>query len=100
MLCAWRPTVACRPFSDPLQAAAGIALLHGNLAPRGAIIKPSAASPHLMRHRGRAVVFESREDLYACARSPLLVACRAESAAGAGALTRPIWRWTRRRCWC
>jgi dihydroxy-acid dehydratase len=49
----------------PLQPNAGIAVLHGNLAPAGAIIKPAAASPHLLRHRGRAVVFDSVEDLYA-----------------------------------
>jgi L-arabonate dehydrase len=39
----------------------GIVVLHGNLAPDGAVLKPSAASPHLMRHRGRAVVFENIE---------------------------------------
>jgi len=44
---------------------AGIAVLRGNLCERGAIIKPSAASPHLLRHRGRAVVFESIEDYHA-----------------------------------
>ena len=44
---------------------AGIAVLRGNLAPNGAIIKPSAASPHLMLHTGRAVVFEFIEDLHA-----------------------------------
>ena len=49
---------------DPLQEAAGIAVLRGNLAPTGAIIKPAAASPHLLRHRGRAVVFDSIEDLH------------------------------------
>src|ERR1700722_4284150 len=46
-------------FSAPLKADAGIAVLRGNLAPDGAVIKPSAASPHLLKHRGRAVVFES-----------------------------------------
>jgi dihydroxy-acid dehydratase len=39
----------------------GIAVLRGNLAPSGAVLKPSAASPHLLRHRGRAVVFETIE---------------------------------------
>jgi dihydroxy-acid dehydratase len=43
-------------------AEGGIAVLRGNLAPDGAVLKPSAASPELMRHRGRAVVFESIED--------------------------------------
>ena len=54
-----------RPRDDPLQPDAGIAVLRGNLAPNGAIIKPAAASPHLLRHRGRAVVFDSIEDLHA-----------------------------------
>jgi dihydroxy-acid dehydratase len=45
-----------------LAAHGGIAVLRGNLAPDGAVLKPSAASAHLMRHRGRAVVFESIED--------------------------------------
>jgi dihydroxy-acid dehydratase len=54
-----------RPRSEPLQEAAGIVVLRGNLAPSGAIIKPAAASPHLLRHRGRAVVFDSIEDLHA-----------------------------------
>ncbi len=40
-------------------------MLYGNLAPAGAIIKPAAASPHLLRHRGRAVVFDSIEDFHA-----------------------------------
>jgi dihydroxy-acid dehydratase len=50
-----------RPIDRPLVAHGGIAVLRGNLAPDGAVIKPSAASPHLMRHRGRAVVFENIE---------------------------------------
>ncbi len=54
-----------RPRSDPLQTHAGIAVLYGNLAPDGAVIKPSAASPHLMKHRGRAMVFDSIEDMHA-----------------------------------
>ena len=53
------------PRSMPLQADAGIAVLHGNLAPGGAIIKPSAATERLMHHRGRAVVFHTVEDLHA-----------------------------------
>ena len=48
----------------PFKADAGIAVLRGNLAPDGAVIKPSAASPELMRHTGRAVVFESIEELH------------------------------------
>ncbi len=49
----------------PVQERAGIAVLRGNLAPQGAVIKPSAATPELLRHRGRAVVFESVEDMKA-----------------------------------
>jgi L-arabonate dehydrase len=52
-------------FEKPFKPAAGIAALRGNLAPDGAVIKPSAASPHLLKHRGRAVVFESIEDFHA-----------------------------------
>ena len=51
--------------SEPLQPDAGIAVLHGTLAPAGAIIKPAAASQRLLTHRGRAVVFDSVEDLHA-----------------------------------
>ncbi len=50
-----------RPFDKPLVEQGGIAVLRGNLAPDGAVLKPSAASPHLMNHRGRAVVFETIE---------------------------------------
>jgi dihydroxy-acid dehydratase len=60
----WKPDVV-RTLEQPFKRDAGIAVLRGNLAPDGAIIKPSAASPHLMRHTGRAVVFESIEDLHA-----------------------------------
>ncbi len=51
--------------TSPVQPNAGIAVLYGNLAPDGAVIKPAAASEHLLRHRGRAVVFDSIEDLHA-----------------------------------
>ena len=54
-----------RTFAEPFKSSAGIAVLHGNLAPDGAVIKPSAASPSLMRFRGRAVVFESIEEFHA-----------------------------------
>lgn len=54
-----------RPRADPLQPHAGIAVLYGDLAPGGALIKPAAASPELLTHRGRAVVFNSIEDLHA-----------------------------------
>lgn len=54
-----------RPFQQPFKTSAGIAVLRGNLAPDGAVIKPSAASPHLLQHRGRAVVFETIEECHA-----------------------------------
>jgi L-arabonate dehydrase len=53
------------PYESPFKAEAGLAVLFGNLAPRGAIIKPASGSPQLMTHRGRAVVFESIEDFNA-----------------------------------
>lgn len=53
------------PLEAPFRANAGIAVLRGNLAPRGAVIKPSAATPSLMVHRGRAVVFENIEHYHA-----------------------------------
>ncbi|MGN9906538.1 IlvD/Edd family dehydratase [Phytohabitans sp. LJ34] len=59
-----------RRRNKPLLDDAGIAVLRGNLAPDGAVIKPAAASPELLRHRGRAVVFESVEDLHARLDSP------------------------------
>jgi L-arabonate dehydrase len=49
---------------DPLQENAGIAVLKGNLCEQGAVIKPSAATPQLMKHRGPAVVFETMEDYH------------------------------------
>ncbi|MFE7418424.1 IlvD/Edd family dehydratase [Rhodococcus sp. NPDC057529] len=49
---------------NPVQPQAGIAVLHGNLAPDGAVIKPAAASPHLLQHRGPALVFDSVEDMH------------------------------------
>ena len=52
-----------RPFAKPLYAKGGIAVLRGNLAPGGCIIKQSAADAKLMKHEGRAVVFENAEDL-------------------------------------
>ncbi len=51
-------------LDKPFQAEAGIAVLKGNLCQNGAVIKPSAATPKLMKHRGRAVVFESMEDYH------------------------------------
>ena len=53
-----------RTVADPLMEGAGIAVLRGNLAPNGAIIKPSAATPDLLTHRGPALVFDNVEDLH------------------------------------
>jgi dihydroxy-acid dehydratase len=57
----WDPEVI-RLRREPLLTEGGIAVLRGNLAPDGTIIKPAAASPHLIQHRGRALVFDSIED--------------------------------------
>jgi len=51
------------PLAKPFKPHGGIAVLRGNLAPSGAVLKPSAATPKLMRHKGRAVVFEDIDDL-------------------------------------
>ena len=60
------------PLEEPLNAQGGIAILRGNLAPDGAVIKQTAVSPQLMRHRGRAVVFASTTDLAARIDDPRL----------------------------
>jgi dihydroxy-acid dehydratase len=61
-----------RPLDRPLCAEGGIAVLRGNLAPLGAVLKPSAASPELLVHRGRAVCFSSIEDYHARIDDPAL----------------------------
>jgi dihydroxy-acid dehydratase len=53
-----------KTMAEPFKAKAGIAILRGNLAPRGAVIKPSAATPALLTHTGRAVVFEDSDDFH------------------------------------
>jgi L-arabonate dehydrase len=58
-------TEVIQPLATPFKDKAGIAVLRGNLAPRGCVIKPSAATPALMVHKGRAVVFENIEDFHA-----------------------------------
>ena len=60
----WDPDVI-RSRVNPLQANAGIAVLRGSLAPSGAVIKPAAATPELLNHRGRAIVFDGVEDFKA-----------------------------------
>src|ERR1700728_3488384 len=62
-----------RSLAEPFQpAGTGTAVLRGNLAPDGAVIKQSAASPHLLKHRGRALVFDSPSAYYAVAEDPEL----------------------------
>ncbi len=60
------------PLAKPFKPQGGICVLRGNLAPNGAVLKPSAATPKLMRHKGRAVVFENIEDLHARIDDPKL----------------------------
>jgi len=54
-----------RPLDQPFKQNGGLAVVRGNLSPNGAVIKPSAATPALMKHRGRAVVFENIDDFHA-----------------------------------
>ncbi|NVO22984.1 L-arabinonate dehydratase [Donghicola mangrovi] len=58
------------PLDQALTQQGGIAVVRGNLAPNGAVLKPSAASPHLLQHRGRAVVFEDIDDYKAKIENP------------------------------
>jgi dihydroxy-acid dehydratase len=59
-----------RPTSNPLYAKDGLAVLHGNIAPGGAVIKPAAMEPHLRKHQGKAVVFKDYNDMSARIDSP------------------------------
>lgn len=61
-----------RQIDNPLRQDGGMCILRGNLAPKGAVLKPSAASPELMKHRGRAVVFENFDDYKARIADPNL----------------------------
>ncbi len=54
-----------KPLDEPFKQNGGLAVVRGNLSPNGAVIKPSAATPALMKHRGRAVVFENIDDFHA-----------------------------------
>jgi len=65
-------TEVIMPMAKPFKRDTGIAVLRGNLAPDGAIIKPSAATPELMQHQGRAVVFEDIDDFHARIDDPKL----------------------------
>jgi dihydroxy-acid dehydratase len=60
----WNPDVI-RPLDNPISAAEGLAVLRGNLAPGGGIMKPSAADPRLLKHCGPALVFSSYEEMAA-----------------------------------
>ena len=53
-----------RPLDAPLHATGGTVVLHGNLCPRGAVIKQTAASAHLLQHRGKAYVFENYQEMH------------------------------------
>ncbi|HEY9345019.1 MAG TPA: IlvD/Edd family dehydratase, partial [Inquilinus sp.] len=68
----WRDEAVIRPRSNPLKAQGAMAVLQGNLCPRGAVIKQSAATPALLQHTGRAVVFDSIEDMAARIDDPAL----------------------------
>jgi L-arabonate dehydrase len=59
-----------RTLQEPLKPEGGTVVLKGNLAPHGAVLKQTAASPHLLKHTGRAVVFESYQNLWACIDDP------------------------------
>ncbi|WP_213384979.1 IlvD/Edd family dehydratase [Acinetobacter pittii] len=59
-----------RNIDNPIRQDGGMCILRGNLAPKGAVLKPSAATPELMKHRGRAVVFENFDDYKACINDP------------------------------
>jgi dihydroxy-acid dehydratase len=61
-----------RALDNPVAASGGIVILQGNLAPDGAVIKPAAAEPHLLKHTGRAIVFDSYDDMNARIDDPAL----------------------------
>ncbi|XZU14195.1 IlvD/Edd family dehydratase [Acinetobacter baumannii] len=61
-----------RKIDNPIRQDGGMCILRGNLAPKGAVLKPSAATPELMKHRGRAVVFENFDDYKARINDPNL----------------------------
>ena len=65
-------TDVIKKYESPLQPEAGIAVLRGNIAPEGAVIKPAAASANLLVHTGKAVIFESIEDFHARIDDPAL----------------------------
>ncbi len=85
-----------RPRSEALLESGGLAVLHGNLAPSGAVIKPAAMEPHLRKHTGPAVVFKNYDDLAARIDSPDLAVTKdsvivLQSAGPQGAPGMPEW---------
>jgi len=85
-----------RPRSNPLLASDGLAVLTGNLAPGGAVIKPAAMEPHLRKHRGPAVVFKDYNDMAARVDDPALEVTKdsvivLQSAGPQGAPGMPEW---------
>ncbi len=85
-----------RTRENPLVAHDGLAVLHGNLAPDGAVIKPAAMEPHLMRHAGPAIVFRDYNDMAARIDDPALVVTKdsvlvLQSAGPQGAPGLPEW---------
>jgi dihydroxy-acid dehydratase len=65
-----RDAEVIRPLDRPVNAAGALAVLRGNLAPEGAVMKPSAANPKFARHRGRALVFDSQPEMLAAMADP------------------------------
>ena len=61
-----------RPLDRPVSSGGALAVLRGNLAPDGAVMKPSAASPKFLKHRGRALVFDSQPEMQAAMNDPAL----------------------------
>ena len=61
-----------RPLANPVSSAGALAVLYGNLAPQGAVIKPSAANPQLLAHKGKALVFDNQPDMLLAMQDPLL----------------------------
>ncbi len=59
-----------RPLNDPIAASGGTAILYGNLAPDGCVIKPPAADPRLLKHTGPAIVFDSYDEMSKAVNDP------------------------------
>src|SRR3989454_74027 len=88
-----------RPLGMPLSPEGGTVILSGNLCPDGAVLKQSAASPHLLTHRGRAVVFEDHDDLHRRIDDPGLPIDETSLRGRGGALARRRAAWNPRPPW-